>query len=200
MDWPHAAVGATWIDLLVMLPSVAMQGGPEPATLFNRHAVAAGADPGAVTAVLCGRTGMFVAHGATFGTSRPAHTARVPDGPGGRGYPVVAAAHRLAMSKIGAVITEHAILEVRPGQEDDFESAFAQAKTIIAAAPGFVSLDFHRGIETPRRYLLIVGWETLEDHTEGFRKSDAYQEWRTLLHHFYEPMPTVEHFSLIATA
>jgi heme-degrading monooxygenase HmoA len=63
--------------------------------------------------------------------------------------------------------------------------------------PGFVSLRILRGIESPSRYLLLVEWETLEDHTVGFRESAEYQEWRALLHHFYDPFPTVEHFTSI---
>ena len=65
------------------------------------------------------------------------------------------------------VITEQAVLDVRPEREADFESAFATAKAIIAATPGFVSLRLLRCIETPNRYLLLVEWETLEAHTEG---------------------------------
>jgi heme-degrading monooxygenase HmoA len=98
------------------------------------------------------------------------------------------------------MITEHAVLEVKPGQEADFEAAFAEAKTIIASMPGFESLELHRGTERPNSYLLLVDWRTLEDHTEGFRTSPEYQQWRRLLHHFYEPFPTVEHYSLVARA
>ena len=98
------------------------------------------------------------------------------------------------------VITEQAVLDVRPGREEDFEAAFATAKAIIAASPGFVSLRLLRCIETPSRYLLLVEWETLEDHTEGFRGSAGYEEWKALLHHFYDPFPTVEHYSVIETA
>ena len=98
------------------------------------------------------------------------------------------------------MITEHAILEVKPGQESDFEAAFAEAKAIIASMPGFESLRLHRCLERPNCYLLLVEWTTLDNHTEGFRKSPEYQEWRRLLHHFYEPFPTVEHFSLVARA
>jgi heme-degrading monooxygenase HmoA len=65
---------------------------------------------------------------------------------------------------------------------------------------GFESLQLHRCIERSNRYLLLVSWDRLEDHTEGFRKSASYGEWRRLLHHFYDPMPTVEHFSLVAHA
>ena len=98
------------------------------------------------------------------------------------------------------MITEHAILEVKPGQESDFEAAFAEAKAIIASMPGFESLHLHRCVERPSCYLLLVEWTTLADHTEGFRRSPEYQEWRRLLHHFYEPFPTVEHYSLVARA
>jgi heme-degrading monooxygenase HmoA len=97
------------------------------------------------------------------------------------------------------VITEQAVLDVRPGREEDFEAAFAAAKTIIAESPGFASLRLLRCIETPNRFLLLVEWETLEDHTEGFRGSAGYEEWKTLLHHFYDPFPTVEHYSAIET-
>jgi len=92
------------------------------------------------------------------------------------------------------MIVEHALLDVRPEQQAAFEEAFSNAKLIISAASGFRSLRLSRGIEQPSRYLLLVEWETLEDHTEGFRGSDAYQEWRRLLHHFYDPFPVVEHY------
>ena len=98
------------------------------------------------------------------------------------------------------VITEQAALEVIPGREAEFEAAFATAKAIIAASPGFVSLRLLRCIETPNRYLLLVEWETLEDHTEGFRGSEGYENWKALLHHFYDPFPTVEHYKAVETA
>ena len=98
-----------------------------------------------------------------------------------------------------SVITEQAVLDVRPGREEDFEAAFATAKPIIAASPGFASVQLLRCIETPHRYLLLVEWETLEDHTEGFRGS-GYENWKALLHHFYDPFPTVEHYKAVETA
>jgi heme-degrading monooxygenase HmoA len=97
------------------------------------------------------------------------------------------------------MILESATLDVRPGQELEFEAAFGEAKQIIASMPGFVSLELHRGIETSNRYLLLVRWDHLEDHTVGFRGSAQYQHWRALLHHFYDPFPTVEHLELVAT-
>jgi heme-degrading monooxygenase HmoA len=95
------------------------------------------------------------------------------------------------------MVLEHACLDVIPGREGAFEEAFGRAKGIIASMPGFRSLRLERCIEQTRRYLLLVEWERLEDHTEGFRGSPAYEEWRSLLHHFYDPFPTVEHFETI---
>jgi heme-degrading monooxygenase HmoA len=60
--------------------------------------------------------------------------------------------------------------------------------------PGFIDLQLQRCLEISNKYVLLVNWETLEDRTVGFRGSPEYQEWRTLLHHFYDPFPIVEHF------
>jgi len=98
------------------------------------------------------------------------------------------------------MILECALLDVQPGQEPAFEAAFGQARSLIGRQPGFGSLRLERCLESPSRYLLLVEWEHLEDHTEGFRKSSEYQEWRAVLHHFYEPFPTVEHFAQVLTA
>jgi len=92
------------------------------------------------------------------------------------------------------MILESALLDVKPGQETAFEAAMKEARPLIAATPGFRSIAVRRCLETPNRYLLLVEWEKLEDHTVGFRQSPRYQEWRALLHHFYDPFPTVEHF------
>ena len=98
------------------------------------------------------------------------------------------------------MITEHGVLEVIPGREGEFVETMDRAKALIAASPGFISLRVERGIERPHCFLLLVEWETLEAHTEGFRGSDAYGEWRALLHHFYDPFPVVEHFETVASA
>ena len=94
------------------------------------------------------------------------------------------------------MILEMGVLNVKAGQGRDFEAAFQQALPIIKASPGFVSLDLNKCIETPDRYLLLVKWQTLEDHNIGFRQSEPYQEWKRLLHHFYDPFPTIEHYEL----
>lgn len=95
------------------------------------------------------------------------------------------------------MIREVATLDVRPGESVAFEHAFAEAAPIIASMPGYRGHTLERCIERPDRYLLLVDWETLEDHTVGFRTSAAYQRWRALLHHFYDPFPTVEHFAAV---
>ncbi len=96
------------------------------------------------------------------------------------------------------MILEAVFLPVIMGKEAEFEAAFRQASPIIAAMPGYISHELQRCIETPGKYLLLVRWETLEAHTVGFRQSAEYQEWKRLLHHFYDPFPTVEHFEGVA--
>jgi heme-degrading monooxygenase HmoA len=98
------------------------------------------------------------------------------------------------------MILEHAVLDVIPGQEPEFEESFGRAKAIIASMPGFQSLRLTRCVEHPNRYLLLVEWDRLEDHTDGFRRSPEYEQWRALLHRFYDPFPTVEHYQLVKNA
>ncbi|WP_286830906.1 MULTISPECIES: antibiotic biosynthesis monooxygenase family protein [Kordiimonas] len=93
------------------------------------------------------------------------------------------------------MILEHAILNVKAGEEAAFEAAMADAKAIIAGMKGFKGLEVRPCLERTGQYLLLVRWETLEDHTEGFRGSPEYQAWKQHLHHFYEPFPTVEHYA-----
>lgn len=98
------------------------------------------------------------------------------------------------------MIREAAILDLRSPDPESclaFEAAFRQASPLIAATPGYLAHTLERRIEAPGRYLLLVEWERLEDHTVGFRQSAAYQEWKHLLHHFYDPFPTVEHFQAV---
>jgi heme-degrading monooxygenase HmoA len=95
---------------------------------------------------------------------------------------------------------EVAILNVRAGQYEAFESAFREASPIIASMPGYLLHELRRSIEDPGRYILLVHWRRLEDHTVGFRQSPQYQRWRALLHHFYDPFPTVEHYGPLLAA
>jgi len=95
------------------------------------------------------------------------------------------------------MILEVAILNVRVGMIAQFEAAFRQASPLIASMKGYISHELQRCLEAPHRYVLLVRWETLEDHTLGFRQSAEYQEWKRLLHHFYDPFPTVEHYEMV---
>jgi heme-degrading monooxygenase HmoA len=96
------------------------------------------------------------------------------------------------------VVLEVAILDVRRGESAAFEAAFAEAAPLLAASPGCRRHELRRCLEQADRYLLLVWWDALESHTEGFRGSPAYARWRELLHRFYEPFPTVEHYVAVA--
>ena len=95
------------------------------------------------------------------------------------------------------MILEVAILEIKPNKNKEFEAAFKRASVIITSMPGYISHSLQKCIEVEDRYLLLVNWQTLEDHTISFRKSQEYQTWKELLHHFYDPFPIVEHYQKI---
>jgi heme-degrading monooxygenase HmoA len=92
------------------------------------------------------------------------------------------------------MVLELAILNIKPGQAKAFEEAFAEAQCIISSMNGYISHQLKKCLEDDHQYILLVEWETLEDHTVGFRQSQDYQRWKTLLHHFYDPFPTVLHY------
>lgn len=92
------------------------------------------------------------------------------------------------------MVLEVAMLSVIKGLSSDFEKAFAQAELIIARQDGYISHELKKCVEKNDKYLLEVRWESLEDHTIGFRGSEDYQRWKQLLHHFYAPFPIVEHY------
>jgi heme-degrading monooxygenase HmoA len=91
------------------------------------------------------------------------------------------------------VILERALITVKPGHADAFKSAFAKARPHIAGSPGFHKCEMRQGIENPDDFLLLVWWETLEDHTVGFRESQAFQEWRAILGPLFAAPPQVVH-------
>ncbi len=92
------------------------------------------------------------------------------------------------------MIVEHALLQVRTGEAAAFEVAMARARPLIAASPGFLGIEVRPAVEKPGLYLLLVRWDSIADHRDGFRKSDRYEQWRALLHPFYDPMPSVDYF------
>jgi heme-degrading monooxygenase HmoA len=95
------------------------------------------------------------------------------------------------------MILEAAQLQVRSGQSDAFESAFHEAQAIIVSMPGYRSHELQRCLEREGQYLLLVRWDSVEAHEVGFRKSPQYQQWKKLLHHFYDPFPTVLHYEQV---
>jgi heme-degrading monooxygenase HmoA len=98
------------------------------------------------------------------------------------------------------MVLERAQFRITPGREEEFEQAFAQAKLLLAGSRGFSGATLSRGVESPSTYLLLVEWATLEDHTEGFRGSPAFGQWRGLIGHLFDGAPDVEHFVQVAAA
>ena len=92
------------------------------------------------------------------------------------------------------MVLEVAILQIKPGLSNEFEKAFQQAEAIIQSIDGYIKHELKKCIEHDHQYILLVNWKTLEDHTIGFRQSEVYQDWKKLLHHFYDPFPKVEHY------
>jgi quinol monooxygenase YgiN len=93
------------------------------------------------------------------------------------------------------MITEIAQIDVKPGTEAEFEKGVKQAVPIFKRAKGCRSMELHRSIEKPSRYRLFIGWDTVENHTDDFRGSPDFQEWRKLVAHCFAAPPDVEHVS-----
>ena len=97
------------------------------------------------------------------------------------------------------MILELADIRIQPGQNTAFEAAIERGlQTVIAHAKGFQGFKVNKGIESPERYVLQIFWDTLEDHTVGFRESPAFAEWRAIVGPFFAGPPVVEHFTLLA--
>lgn len=95
------------------------------------------------------------------------------------------------------MILEIATIDVIPGQEEGYVNAFNQAKEIIANKKGYISHELQRCIEDSSRFLVMIQWETLEDHTVGFRESPEFKEWRALIGPFFNSPPDVKHYELV---
>jgi heme-degrading monooxygenase HmoA len=96
------------------------------------------------------------------------------------------------------MIVEAALITVRRGSELEFEAVFPAAITVLAGSKGYLAHELRRSIETPNRYALRIEWETLEDHTVGFRGSPAFALWRAHIGPFFDGTPVVEHFQPVA--
>ena len=95
------------------------------------------------------------------------------------------------------MILEAATINVTPARKPEFEGAFAEARLVVSAMPGFISLQLHRCIESDGRYLLLMQWRSLEDHTVGFRQSPQFQRWRQLIGPYFAEAPFVEHYDFV---
>lgn len=99
------------------------------------------------------------------------------------------------------MILEHAVIDIKPGTGAEFDAAIERGvTTVIAKAKGFLGYQVHKGVESPERYLLMIRWATLEDHTVGFRESPAFQEWRAIVGPFFAAPPAVGHYELVASS
>ena len=96
------------------------------------------------------------------------------------------------------MILEHADIRIHPGQQTRFDAAIARGvETVIAKAKGYRGHKVQKGIESPERYLLMIYWDSLENHTVDFRGSAAFADWRAIVGPFFAVPPTVEHFNLL---
>ncbi len=95
------------------------------------------------------------------------------------------------------MIQEIVTLQVKPELNNSFLTDFREAQQFISSREGFLNLSLSRCVEDDCRYVMTVEWDRLENHTIGFRESEAYQDWKRLLHKYYEPFPEVLHFESI---
>lgn len=99
------------------------------------------------------------------------------------------------------VILEVADIRIKPGQQAEFDRAIQHGiETVISKAAGFRGYKIKRGIESPERYLLMIWWDTLENHMVDFRESDAFGQWRAIVGPYFAHPPVVEHFTLLASS
>jgi heme-degrading monooxygenase HmoA len=95
------------------------------------------------------------------------------------------------------MITEAIVLQVKPGLTEAYENNFRKASEIIKRAKGYISHELHKCMEMDNQYLLIIRWETYDNHMVDFRTSADFQEWRALLHEFYASAPNVYHYNAV---
>ncbi|HYN93692.1 MAG TPA: antibiotic biosynthesis monooxygenase family protein [Pilimelia sp.] len=98
------------------------------------------------------------------------------------------------------MVLEVALIDIAPGREDEFAAAYAKGHPILAETPGCRSVRMTRGIESPQRFVLLVEWDTVEDHEENFRATDRFTRWRELIGPYFAAPPQVEHFTDVPAA
>ena len=95
------------------------------------------------------------------------------------------------------MILEAAMLYVHPTDLATFEADFVKASQIICQANGYIEHELQKCMEVENKYLLLVKWDTLENHTTDFRSSDLFEQWRAIVHPYFESKPIVEHFTTL---
>ncbi|MGD0980233.1 MAG: antibiotic biosynthesis monooxygenase [Solirubrobacteraceae bacterium] len=98
------------------------------------------------------------------------------------------------------MVLERALIRIAVGQEPEFEHSLIAAREVIAKAAGFCSFRALRGIESPQDYLLLIEWDSLAAHTEGFRGSQLFDQWRALIGPYFDGTPQVEHYAPLRSA
>jgi heme-degrading monooxygenase HmoA len=93
------------------------------------------------------------------------------------------------------MVLEVAQFDIQEGREDEFASAYAEAHPVLATTPGCRSVRMTRGIETPRRFVLLVEWDSVDAHLDNFRATERFTRWRTLIGPYFDGTPWVEHFT-----
>ena len=97
------------------------------------------------------------------------------------------------------MILEIADIRITPGQQAEFDAATQRGvETVASKATGFRGYKVNKGVESPERYILMIYWDTLEDHTVGFREGPLFAQWRAIVGPFFAAPPVVEHFTLVA--
>jgi heme-degrading monooxygenase HmoA len=97
------------------------------------------------------------------------------------------------------MILEQALFTVAPGSEPAFEADFERARGVVARSPGYRSLRLLRGIEQPSSYLLLIEWDSVQDHMQGFRESELFQQWGALTRPHLGAPPAVQHFDPVVS-
>jgi len=104
---------------------------------------------------------------------------------------------RFALVNPQTEVFELAVLDIKAGEQTAFEHAFRQAQSILESMPGYINHSLSHCVENSERYVLLVNWQDIDSHEKGFRQSDQYLQWKALLHGFYDPFPSVEHYSTV---
>jgi heme-degrading monooxygenase HmoA len=96
------------------------------------------------------------------------------------------------------MVLEIADFTVLPGTEDDFAAAVHEGLAYVSDTPGYRSARLTHSVESPRRFVLLIEWDSVEAHTVGFRESENFTRWRALIGKFFDGNPHVEHFDDVA--